>query len=83
MVTDTDDVMSDAYHPAGLTAVLVDRDGSVRSVRRHLGPAVQLKDSMRALPGRARRVSTTPASHAAGRSGRAAGRLTRGGAAVS
>ena len=31
--------MGGAYQPAGLTAVLVDRDGSVRSIQQHLGSA--------------------------------------------
>jgi hypothetical protein len=48
VVTDTDDAMG-AYHPAGLTAVLVDRDGAVRSVVENLGPAAQLEGSLRAL----------------------------------
>jgi hypothetical protein len=48
VVTDTHDAMS-AYHPAGLTAVLVDKDGAVRSIRPDLGPAAQLEGSLRAL----------------------------------
>jgi hypothetical protein len=50
VVTDTQDAMG-AYHPAGLTAVLVYRDGLVRSINTHLGSGVQLKDSMKALHG--------------------------------
>ncbi len=51
VVTDTYDAMTDAYHPVGLTAVLVYRDGLVRSINFHLGPGVQLKDGMKALHG--------------------------------
>jgi hypothetical protein len=49
VVTDRRDVMGSAYRTAGLTAVLVDKDGAVRSIRHDLGPAVQLESSMRAL----------------------------------
>jgi hypothetical protein len=48
VVTDTSDAMS-AYHPAGLTAVLVDKDGAVRGIQEDLGPPVQLEGSLRAL----------------------------------
>ncbi len=51
VVTDTQDAMGTAYHPVGLTAVLVYRDGLVRSIDPHLGPGVQLKDGMKALHG--------------------------------
>ena len=51
VVTDTQDAMGSAYHPVGLTAVLVYRDGLVRSVNTRLGPGVQLKGSMKALHG--------------------------------
>ena len=51
VVTDTHDAMGGAYHPAGLTAVLVYRDGLVRSINPMLGPGVQLKDGMKALHG--------------------------------
>jgi hypothetical protein len=51
VVTDTDDAMGGAYHPVGLTAVLVYRDGLVRSINPHLGSGVQLKDGMKALHG--------------------------------
>ena len=50
-MTDTHDAMGGAYHPVGLTAVLVYRDGLVRSINPHLGPGVQLKGSMKALHG--------------------------------
>ena len=49
VVTDSRDAMGGTYQMAGLTAVLVDKDGAVRGVRRDLGPAVQLESSMRAL----------------------------------
>jgi hypothetical protein len=51
VATDTHDAMGAAYHPAGLTAVLVYRDGLVRSINPHLGSGVQLKNDMRALHG--------------------------------
>jgi hypothetical protein len=51
VVTDTQDAMGGAYHPVGLTAVLVYGDGLVRSINTHLGPGVQLKDGMKALHG--------------------------------
>ena len=46
---DTRDAMGTAYQPAGLTAVLVDKDGSVRSVHQDLGPALHLEGSLKAL----------------------------------
>lgn len=51
VVTDTLDAMGQTYGPAGLTAVLVYKDGSVRSIQQNLGPAFQLEDSLRALNG--------------------------------
>jgi hypothetical protein len=51
VVIDTYDAMGGAYHPVGLTAVLVYRDGLVRSINTHLGPAVQLTDGLKALHG--------------------------------
>jgi hypothetical protein len=51
VVTDTLDAMGGAYQPAGLTAVLVYRDGLVRSINPHLGPGLQLKGSLKALHG--------------------------------
>lgn len=51
VVTDTRDAMGQTYGPAGLTAVLVYKDGSVRSIEQNLGPAFQLEDSLRALNG--------------------------------
>jgi hypothetical protein len=50
VVTDTHDAMA-AYHPVGLTAVLVYRDGLVRSITPDLGSGVHLKDGMKALHG--------------------------------
>jgi len=49
VITDSRDVMGSTYQTAGLTAVLVDKDGAVRSIRRDLGPAAQLQNSLRAL----------------------------------
>lgn len=51
VVTDTEDAMGGTYQPSGLTAVLVDKDGSVRSVTPDLGPGLQLESSIRALNG--------------------------------
>ncbi len=42
VASDTHRALSNAYHPSGLTVVLVDRVGSVRSVQKNLGPTVQL-----------------------------------------
>ena len=44
-MSDTHDAMGGAYQPAGLTAVLVDRDGSVRGIQQNLGPAFHLQGS--------------------------------------
>ena len=41
--------MGSTYRAAGLTAVLVDKDGAVRGIQRDLGPAVQMEGSLRAL----------------------------------
>lgn len=49
VASDTHGALSGAYHPSGLTVVLVDQVGSVRSVQRNLGPSVQLGDSLRTL----------------------------------
>lgn len=51
VVTDTQDTMGSAYQPAGLTAVLVYRDGLVRSINPQLGSGFQLKDGLKALHG--------------------------------
>jgi hypothetical protein len=49
VASDTHGALTSAYHPSGLTVVLVDPVGSVRSVQRNLPPSVQLGDSLRAL----------------------------------
>ena len=49
VASDTHGVLTGAYHPSGLTVVLVDQVGSVRSVQKNLGPAVQLGDSLSML----------------------------------
>lgn len=46
VASDTDRALSGAFHPAGLTVVLVDHVGSVRSVQRNLSPSVQLSDRL-------------------------------------
>lgn len=51
VVTDTQDAMGSAYHPIGMTAVLVYRDGLVRSINQQLGPGLQLQDSLKGLHG--------------------------------
>ncbi len=48
VIRDTHDAMASAYQPAGLTAVLVDKDGSVRGIQQGLGPALQLEGSLKA-----------------------------------
>jgi hypothetical protein len=49
VASDTYGALSGAYHPSGLTVVLVDHVGAVRSVQRNLPPDAQLGDSLRAL----------------------------------
>jgi hypothetical protein len=49
VASDTHGVLTGAYHPSGLTVVLVDQVGSVRSVQRNLAPTVQLGDSLSML----------------------------------
>jgi hypothetical protein len=49
VASDTHGALTSAYHPSGLTVVLVDRVGSVRSVQRNLGPAAQLGGSLSML----------------------------------
>ena len=49
VVRDTHDAMGSAYQPAGLTAVLVDKDGSVRNIQQSLGPGLQLAEPLKAL----------------------------------
>ena len=66
-VEDTEGVLSDTYHPATLTAVLVDVDGSVPVVARDRGKGFRLTAQMRSLvphPG-----GTGTASVAAGPAG--------------
>ena len=48
LILDRRTVLRAAYPPAGLTVVLVYRDGSVR-LERNLGPGVRLEESLRAL----------------------------------
>jgi hypothetical protein len=49
VASDTHGALAGAYHPSGLTVVLVDQVGSVRSVQKNLGSPVQLGDSLRML----------------------------------
>jgi hypothetical protein len=66
-VEDTEGVLTDTYHPATLTAVLVDVDGSVATVARDRGKGFHLTPEMDSLvphPG-----STGTASVAAGPAG--------------
>ncbi len=49
LATDTDGALGRVYHPSGLTVVLVNPAGLVRSVQRNLAPSVQLGSSLRAL----------------------------------
>jgi uncharacterized protein YfiM (DUF2279 family) len=49
IASDTYGALSGAYDPSGLTVVLVDHAGAVRSVQRNLPPDVQLGDSLRTL----------------------------------
>jgi hypothetical protein len=66
-VEDTEGVLGDAYHPATLTAVLVEVDGSVAEVARDQGKGFQLTAEMHSLvphPG-----GTGTASVAAGPAG--------------
>jgi hypothetical protein len=49
VASDTHGALTGAYHPSGLTVVLVDQIGSVRRVQKNLGPTVQLSDSLRML----------------------------------
>jgi hypothetical protein len=48
-VEDTEGVLSDTYHPATLTAVLVDVDGSVAAVVGDRGKGFGLTTRMRSL----------------------------------
>jgi hypothetical protein len=49
VASDNNGVLTSAYHPSGLTVVLVDHVGSVRSVQKNLPPSVQLGDSLSTL----------------------------------
>ena len=49
VASDTHGALTGAYHPSGLTVVLVDQIGSVRSVQKNLEPTVRLSDSLRML----------------------------------
>jgi len=49
VASDTHGALTSAYHPSGLTVVLVDRVGSVRSVQKNIGPAAQLGGSLSML----------------------------------
>ena len=49
VASDTHHALTTAYQPSGLTVVLVDQVGSVRSVQKNLGPTVQLGDSLSML----------------------------------
>jgi hypothetical protein len=49
VASDAHGVLTSVYHPSGLTVVLVDQVGSVRSVQRNLPPSVQLGGSLSTL----------------------------------
>ena len=51
VLADTRDAMGEAYQPTGLTAVLVYRDGLVRSINPRLGPGLELQGSLKTLSG--------------------------------
>jgi hypothetical protein len=58
-VKDADNVLGPAYHPAGLTIVLVRADAST-TVQRNLNPGFQLEDQLRTLSSGARRTTPEP-----------------------
>jgi hypothetical protein len=60
-VKDTKNVLGSAYHPAGLTIVLVRADAST-TVQRNLNPGFQLEDQLRSLGSGASSVSPQPGS---------------------
>jgi hypothetical protein len=62
VASDTDGALSGTYRPSGLTVVLVDEAGSVRSVQRNLSPSVQLGDSLRTLSHRTPQGLENPAA---------------------
>jgi len=49
VASDPAGALNGTYHPSGLTVVLVDQAGLVRSVQRNLSPSVQLGNSLRTL----------------------------------
>jgi hypothetical protein len=49
VASDPDGALNGTYRPSGLTVVLVDQAGLVRSVQQNLSPSVQLGDSLRTL----------------------------------
>ena len=62
-VKDAGNVLGSAYHPAGLTIVLVRADAST-TVRRNLNPGFQLEDQLRTLGAGARSAAPEPGSAA-------------------
>jgi hypothetical protein len=62
-IKDAENVLGSAYHPAGLTIVLVRADAST-TVQRNLNPGFQLEDQLRSLGSGARSVSPEPGSAA-------------------
>ena len=62
-VTDTGNVLGGAYHPAGLTVVLVQADASA-TVQRNLAAGFRLEDQLRALSAGARSATPAPGSAA-------------------
>ena len=62
-IKDAENVLGSAYHPAGLTIVLVRADAST-TVQRNLNSGFQLEDQLRSLGSGARSVSPEPGSAA-------------------
>ena len=62
-VTDAGNVLGAAYHPAGLTVILVRADAST-TVQRNLAAGFQLGDQLRALSNGARNAARVPGSAA-------------------
>ncbi len=58
-VKDAENVLGSAYHPAGLTVVLVRADAST-TVQRNLNPGFHLEDQLRALDPRAGSAGPEP-----------------------
>ena len=75
VASDTQGALTRAFHPSGLTVVLVDQVGSVRKMQKNLGPPVQLGDSLSMLghaapqgldrPGASYLAANQPATRAA------------------